>query len=644
MNFQAKRISNLSKEEALERQERLKQYVIYAFYLFLVIILITSLFVYNKYIKNLPDITEIENQKIPEASTIYDRNGKEIYSIYYWEKRTYIKYEEMSKNMVNAITSAEDNTFFENSWFDLKGIARSIFNYVFQRTDRIEWTSTISQQLIKNMMLSNERSIERKIKEVRLSYKLNTNYSKEKILELYLNKIAFGSNSYWIEQASRTFFAKSAKDLWILDASILASLPKWPTYYNPYNHYDRLVWFNYIYNKWAPDETTKLTTKKELDDYSIFTTKFKDLISSLSEKRLTDDKMQLCGIKKKYYKSSISLDSNNCNIIAYSDLLNFLNNLQIKWEILDWTSEIQKELVFEYQTGRKDFVLQRLLEDKKITFAEYKEALIASLGMTFQETREDIKYPHFVMYTKEYLEKKYGKWIMEAGWLKIYTTIDWTLQDKAQDLVEKQVATNKAINSTNAAMISIDNRNGWILAMVWWVDYFDRDNAWNVNVITAKRQVWSTMKPLVYSLAIQNNPIWTRSAIYDVKTTFPWDYEPNNYDGKFLWKMNIMTALNYSRNVPAIKMYFLAWQQWPIINYLETLWINSLNKNFYYWAPLGIWAAEIEPIEMASAYSVFANMWYKKEITPILKIIDSKWNVIENLDTNVSGKKVIDKN
>jgi membrane peptidoglycan carboxypeptidase len=422
----------------------------------------------------------------------------------------------------------------------------------------------------------------------------------------------------------------------------LASLPKWPTYYNPYSHFDRLVGYTYTYNKETPDETTKLITKKDLDSNSLFTTKFKDLISSLSEKRLTDDKMQLCWIKKKYYKTSISLDSDNCAIMAYSDLLNFLNNIQIKWSVIDWADDIQKNLVFEYQTWRKDFVLQRMLEDKKITFADYQKAFIDSMWMTFGQTKEDIKYPHFVMYVKEYLENKYGKWIMEAGWLKIYTTLDAKLQDKAQELVEAQVKANKSIDASNAAMVSIDNRNWWILAMVWWVNYFDQENAWNVNVITSKRQVWSSIKPLIYSLAIKNNPIGTQSPIYDVKTTFPWDYTPNNYDGSFMGKMNVMTALNYSRNVPAIKMYFLAGQQWPIINYLETLWINSLDKNFYYWAPLGIWAAEIEPIEMASAYSVFANMWYKKEITPILKILDSKWVVIENLDTTVTWEKVID--
>ncbi|MDD5213838.1 MAG: transglycosylase domain-containing protein [Candidatus Gracilibacteria bacterium] len=642
MNFEVKKVSRISKEEARARQEQLKQYVIYGAYSLVVIILISFLFIYSKYIKNLPNISEIENQKIPEASTIYDRNGKEIYSIYYGEKRTYVKYDEISKNMVNAIVSTEDNTFFENSGFDIKGIFRSVFNYIFQKTSKIEGTSTISQQLIKNMMLTNERSLERKIKEVRLSYKLNTNYSKEKILELYLNKIAYGSNSYGIEQASRTFFGKSAKDLGILDSSILASLPKGPTYYSPYNHYDRLVGYPYTYNSETPDETTKLITTKDLDDNAIFTTKLKDIISSLSEKRLTDDKMQLCGIKKKYYKASISLDSDNCSIMSYSDLLSFLNNIQIKGSVLDGSTSEQKNTVFEYQSGRKDFVLQRMLEDKKITFADYQKAFIDGLGMTFGQVKEDIKYPHFVMYVKEYLENKYGKSIMESGGFKIYTTLDSSLQDKAQELVTAQVKANKAINATNAAMVSVDNRNGGILAMIGGADYFDREKAGNVNVITSKRQVGSSIKPLVYSLAIEKNAIGTQSAIYDTKTTFPGDYAPNNYDGKFMGKMNIMTALNYSRNVPAIKMYFLAGQQGPIINYLESLGINSLNKNFYYGAPLAIGAAEIEPIEMASAYSVFANMGYKKEITPILKILDSKGVAIESLDTNINGEKVID--
>ena len=128
--------------------------------------------------------------------------------------------------MIDAIVSTEDKTFFENQGIDIRGLLRSGYNYVTGRSDRIQGTSTLSQQLIKNVFLSNERSVTRKIQEVYLSYLLNRNYSKEKILELYLNKIGFGSNAYGIEQASKTFFGKSASDLGVLGSAILAAIPK----------------------------------------------------------------------------------------------------------------------------------------------------------------------------------------------------------------------------------------------------------------------------------------------------------------------------------------------------------------------------------------------------------------------------------
>jgi penicillin-binding protein 1A len=145
----------------------------------------------------------------------------------------------------------------------------------------------------------------------------------------------------------------------------------------------------------------------------------------------------------------------------------------------------------------------------------------------------------------------------------------------------------------------------------------------------------------VYALAIDKKPIGPHTPIYDLETTFPWDYKPNNYNSKFSGKMTIMSALNASRNITAIKAYFLAGQQDAIIPFMKTLWVNSLNPDFYYGAPLALWAGELKPIELAQAYTVFANNGNKVDINPILKILDSKWLVIEE-KKKVFGKRVMD--
>jgi membrane peptidoglycan carboxypeptidase len=297
-------------------------------------------------------------------------------------------------------------------------------------------------------------------------------------------------------------------------------------------------------------------------------------------------------------------------------------------------------MILEYNTGRKDFVLGRMFEDAKITPIEYQSAFIGGLDFQFRAYQENIKYPHFVFYIKDYLENKYGKDFESQGGLKIYTTIDPKLQDKAEELVKKQVKFNTPkYGAKSAALVSMDNKTGQILAMVGGADYFNGDEDGNVNIITSKRQPGSSFKPIVYTLAISKNPIGPDTPVFDLKTKFG-NWEPNNYDENFLGKMNVKKALDYSRNIPAIKMFYLAGGEASVVEFAEALGINSLSKDGGYGAPLAIGTGELKPIELLQAYSVFANGGYKKDINPILKIIDKKGNLIEQFTEN-SGKYVV---
>lgn len=166
------------------------------------------------FLRALPSIDElVRGEYFRESTVLYDKNGDEIYTIFKDGKRTYIAYDGISQSIKDAIISTEDGTFFDNPGVDINGLARAGLNYVFGVTDKIKGTSTISQQLVRNTLISNEKSIPRKIKEIYLSYKLNNAYNKEEILEMYLNAISFGSNANGVEQASRTFFGKSAKEV-----------------------------------------------------------------------------------------------------------------------------------------------------------------------------------------------------------------------------------------------------------------------------------------------------------------------------------------------------------------------------------------------------------------------------------------------
>jgi membrane carboxypeptidase/penicillin-binding protein PbpC len=233
------------------------------------------------------------------------------------------------------------------------------------------------------------------------------------------------------------------------------------------------------------------------------------------------------------------------------------------------------------------------------------------------------------MYIKEYLETKYGKDIDVTSGLKVYTTIDPKLQAYAEEAVRKQVAINVSQYwASSAALVSMDNVSGRLLSMVGGPDYFDTENGGNNNMTTAIRQPGSSFKPIVYSLAIAKNPIGPGSPVTDGPISFG-KWKPDNYDRQFKWVMSLETALDYSRNIPAIKMYYLAGQEEAIIKYAKTLGLSSLKENFGYWAPLAIWTAEAKPIDMMQAYSIFANNGAKKQLYTIEKIEDNDGNIIE---------------
>jgi penicillin-binding protein 1A len=610
---------------------------------------------YEKIIEPLPPVSKLKDFSIPQTSSIYDRKWNLLYSVFK-EKRTYIGFEKINKNMINAIVAWEDKRFWTNPWFDLIWLIRAWINWIL--TWHVEGTSTISQQLIKNTFLTNERSYERKIKEIYLSYQMTNEYTKETIIELYLNKISFGNNSHGVEQASKTYFNKNAKDLNYLEASLLASIPKWPTLFSPYKFknkkwilvgYPRLVWYPYIYPKHSV-EWINNTDKKEIlieknkinifpnADNSKYTKEieeFKKVINNLKIKQLQEDwdRILVCWMNKKTFKNTYNIDSYGCSNINYSDLLNILNNVRIEV----WENYI------EYQTWRKDFILQRMLEDWYLSkkwedwVENYKEAIINWVLFDFKKDKTKIKYPHFVFYVKEYLEEKYWKSAMEEWWFKIYTTLDPELQDKSQKIVEVQAEINLSkFGANNAATIVLDNEKWEILAMIGWKDYYNKKIDWENNIITSRLQPGSTFKPFVYALAMRNNKIWPKTPLFDVETIFQGWYTPKNFDGKFMEKMSVEKALNYSRNIPAIKMFFLAWWENSIINFMRKLWVETYfdfkkyykekyNKDYDYGSPMALWTWEMTPLELATAYSTIASMWYKKEITPIMKIIDKNW-------------------
>jgi penicillin-binding protein 1C len=180
----------------------------------------------------IPLPTRLSSSDIPVSSKILDRNGKLIYEIYTEQRRTPIKLDDLPVYVKESTISIEDKDFYKNSGFSLTGIARALYNNIF--TSKLQGGSTITQQLVKNSLLTPERTIKRKIREITLTVFVEAIYTKDQILELYLNQIPYGSTAYGIEAASELYLGKSAKDLSLAEAALLAGLPQSPTRYSPF--------------------------------------------------------------------------------------------------------------------------------------------------------------------------------------------------------------------------------------------------------------------------------------------------------------------------------------------------------------------------------------------------------------------------
>jgi len=508
------------------------------FFLFILLLFLgigVGMFGYLFYLyHSLPDPTNFGQRILNQSTKIYDRTGEILlYEIHGEEKRTFIPLSEIPDYIKKATIAIEDENFYSHPAFDWKALIRAIFVNI-KEGYFAQGGSTITQQVVKNSYLSPEKTISRKIKEIILAVKLEKNYSKDQILEIYLNQVPYGSNAYGIEAAAQTFFDKSAKDLTLAESTILAALPKAPSYYSPYG-----------------------------------------------------------------------------------------NN---------------QDALFK----RQKLILQKMLNLNLISKEDYEKALQEKIKFTYRA--EKILAPHFVMFVKQYLEQKYGTDLVENGGLKVITTLDWDLQQIAEKAVSEGAKRNEQLyKGKNASLISQDPKTGQILVMVGSRDYFDENVDGNFNVTTAQRQPGSAFKPFAYLTAFKKG-LTPETVIFDLKTEFNPNcvptadqekdhygldcYHPQNFDLQFRGPVDLRHALAQSINVPAVKVLYIAGIK-DTISTAHQLGITTLNEIQRYGLSLVLGGGDVKPIDMAQAYSVFAQDGIQHKQTAILKIEDSKGNILE---------------
>lgn len=484
----------------------------------------------------IPDFGSLENRKVAESTKIYDKTGSVIlYDVYGDIKRTYIPFDEIPRNLKNATIAVEDTDFFSHSGVDFLSIIRAFGVNIMSGGIR-QGGSTITQQLVKNTFLTPEQTISRKIRELVLSLKIEKKYTKNEILNFYLNEIPYGSSNYGIEAASQSFFGKNAKNLTLTEAAYLAALPKAPTYYSPFGEH-----------------------REDLD-------------------------------------------------------------------------------------ARKNFVLQRMKELNYISEDDYNHAKNEK-PVFISQRYQGIKAPHFVMFIKDELAKRYSEETIEKGGLKVITTLDYELQEKAEKIVAEYAKNNeKNFNAKNAGMTAVDPKTGQILVMVGSRDYFDTENEGNFNVTTAKRQPGSAFKPFVYATAFKKGYL-PETALFDLKTNFAVPgadaYIPQNYDNIYRGPVSIRNALAQSINVPAVKTLYLSGIK-DSISTARDFGITTLTTPDRYGLSLVLGGGEVKLLEMTGAYAAFANNGMLNEITGILEIRDRNGKTIDKFKKR--ERKALDEN
>lgn len=524
----------------------------------------------------LPDIKKGEDLLQAQSTLILDREGNILYAVHGEENRKIVGLKDISPSLIDATIAVEDRKFFRHHGFDVPCYAKAIAHEIFGIGIR-RGCSTITQQLVKNLFLTPKQTYKRKFQELILALKVERRFSKEEILELYLNEIPYGNNAYGAELAAQTYFDKPAKDLTLTESAIMAALPKAPTRYSPYGNNRN----SHLLVEFTPEQLQKrdLETADDLD-------------------------------VEEYVRG-----------------------------LLGGTIDLGLEKSL-YISGRVDIVLNAMLETGMITSKQKEEAVAASHLIEFKAYRENIKYPHFVLYVKELIEEKYGKDLLEQGGLRIYTTIDPKMQAIAEESVTKYAERNAtSFKASNASLVAIHPQTGQMLAMIGSADYFNDEIDGKVNVALRPRQPGSSFKPFIYALAFLKGYA-PSTVVYDVQTQFGPGQYPQNYDGNFVGPITIRKALAQSRNIPAIKGYFLAGKEEEIIPFVKNFGIG-LDASVGYGWPLALGSGEVRLIDMVGGYGVFANGGIRKEVSPILKIENRAGEVLEKWEDK-QGTQALD--
>jgi len=566
------------------------------------------------YSNKIPDYKFLKSYKPPVSSKVYSGNG-ELVADFSKEKRIFVPYNSIPQNVINSFLSAEDKNFFSHPGVDAKGVLRAVVNNISNiiSSKRLEGASTITQQVAKNFLLTNEVSVNRKIKEVILAFRIERALSKERILELYLNQIYLGSGAYGVAAASLEYFDKSIKDLNYAEAALLAALPKAPSKYNPYRNIKLSIFRrNLVLKNLLDNEYIDLKLYQKLQNEKINLNKSKKVFLEDAQYYIEDVRKNVIDTftYDKVYKQGFNINtpiSLELQKIATQTLRNGLISYDKR---KGWRGALtNKKYSKNWNDNLKKFNLENSIN--------WELAIIRKLNKFSAEIETEKNINGKIDFKDIFWTKKEFNKLFNVGDI-IYVK-----------KIESKNYSLKQLPLINGGIVVMDPYTGRVLALSGGFSF--KKSEFN-RATQALRQPGSAFKPFVYALALENN-YTPSSIILDAPLVLDQGdglkmWKPENYGKKFYGPSTLRVGLEKSRNLMTVRIaQDLGLSK--IVNFSKNLGIYDNPEELL---SISLGSAETTLLKLTSAYSTFINGG--KLVDPILidRIQDSEGKTIFNND------------
>ncbi len=578
---------------------------------------------------SLPPVEEIQDIQLQVPLTIYTQDGKLI-SEYGEKHRSPISYHEIPTNFINALISAEDNRYWEHQGVDLVGLARAATQLITSGSIQ-SGGSTITMQVAKNYFLSREKTFKRKFNEILLALQIEKALSKEKILELYLNKIYLGHRSYGISAAARTYYGKPVHELTLAQTAMIAGLPKAPSAFNPIRNperaltrrnwiLDRMHALNYITDnqkivaKQSPVSAQYHSPKSEVDALYAADMARTEALNIFPDDIYTGGYKIFTTINSTHQKNALEAVSNNLEKYSkrhgylgpedHLDLTDLLHSKDSNTELQGLTALLKKHRTINQLIPALAWDVTK--ESANLITKDGQLITIPTSKLTWARKRNTIN-------TKGPRIRKASDVIAPGDIVRVY-------QDEEHGWLLGQLP------KAQAAFVAINPKNGAISALQGGFEFYK--SKFN-RVTSARRQAGSAFKPFIYYSALQDG-FTAASIINDAPVVFQdqqleTSWRPENAGGKFYGPTRLRQALYQSRNLISIRIV----QTLGIKQTINTIkQFGFTDKHLPKDLSISLGSAAVTPIELASAYSTLANGGQTIEPYIIDHIEDINGNIV----------------